>query len=150
MGGGPGATPQSRYKESAHRDQQKHQNAFLKTNFTSCLQCPPDRGLAATVLKRRRRHGLATSVALGDFLSLAVVEYWPATELRAFGLSSLDALLATLADELALELGKTAHHRQDQLTLRTGGVTPRIIERLEASAGSRLDADALIKLGRTL
>jgi len=46
-------------------------------------------------------------------LALTGVECGFTAESGAFGLGSFDTLLAALANELALELGESAHHGQD-------------------------------------
>jgi hypothetical protein len=54
----------------------------------------------------------------------------------SLGLGALDAILAALANELALKFGKAAHHGQDQLARGRGRVEPRIIEGTELGTGS--------------
>ena len=56
---------------------------------------------------------------------LAGIEHRLAAEHGAPGLGPLDAFVAALADELALELGKAAHDGEDQLAMERRGCRAR-------------------------
>jgi hypothetical protein len=49
-------------------------------------------------------------------------------------LSALAAFTSSCADQLALELGQAAKHREHQAPVRRGGVRPGILERTKARA----------------
>jgi hypothetical protein len=81
--------------------------------------------------------GRTLGVAVGNRAPLAFVESLWSTELGALALGPLDALLAALADQAALEFGNAAHDGQHQPADIGRGVAPRLAERYEAT-GERL------------
>src|SRR5262249_46876384 len=97
--------------------------ARLKPRHPGILtpQCAPDSCLANLVVDSKLAHCLASSVTFGNFPALTSVEYGLAAKYGALGFGSLDAFIAALADQLALELVKPAHHRGDQLPIRCRG-----------------------------
>src|SRR5215472_8169128 len=98
------------------------------------LKGPPDRRLAAFVLPRQLCHCLAGSIPLGNAPALAGIERGRPAELDALAPGPLDPLLATLADQAALELGNAAHDRHHQPTNVRGGVAPAFPEGNKATA----------------
>jgi hypothetical protein len=71
-------------------------------------QRSPDRGLADVVVPSQLCHRLAGGIALGKPLLLAGVQDSRTAELRTLALRTVNAGLAALPDQLALELGNSA------------------------------------------
>src|SRR5262249_56509969 len=92
---------------------------------------PADRGGVDGIGPRHIGHCLARVKALQRFLTLVRSHLAGTTELDATGLRTGTALARPRTDQLALELGKAAEHR-DQPTVRARGVRPGV---LEAPAG---------------
>src|SRR5215831_1225112 len=88
------------------------------------LKGPPYGRLAAFVLPRQLCHRLAGRVPLGNAPALAGIERSRLAEPGAPAPGPLDPLLAALADQVALELGNTAHDRHHQPTDVRGRVAP--------------------------
>jgi hypothetical protein len=77
-------------------------------------QRPPDRSLTNLIVARQLSHRFALGVTVGNHPFLARMEPVRTPELLALPLGPLNALLATLADQSALELGSmrcTAYQR---------------------------------------
>src|SRR5262249_5794034 len=66
-------------------------------------QRSPDRCLTAAVVKGKLAHSFASGVAFGNFPALTSVEHGLAAKHGALGFGSLDAFIAALANQLALE-----------------------------------------------
>jgi hypothetical protein len=90
-------------------------------------QCAPDGCLSNLVVDSKLAHGFASRVAFGNFPALTSIEHGLAAKHGTPGSGSLDALIAALANQLALELVKSAHHREDQLAMGCRGVEPWVI-----------------------
>jgi hypothetical protein len=80
-------------------------------------------------------HGFASRVAFGNFPALTSIEHGLAAKHGTLGSGSLDAFIASLANQLALELVKSAHHREDQLAMGRRGVEPWIVQCFDVGTG---------------
>ena len=67
------------------------------------MQRPPDRGFTL-ILACQLDHRLTRRIALGDHAALTVIPLGLAARLRAEPLGPRNALVSTLADQLAFEL----------------------------------------------
>jgi hypothetical protein len=79
-----------------------------ETSSTLSVQGAPDCGLTTVIVTSQGRHCFPLSVTLSDPSSLASIQHRLACEYRTTCQGSLDALIATLPDELALELVEPA------------------------------------------
>src|SRR4051794_26809686 len=114
---------------------------FVST--TSRMQGSKDGSHANIVLECQSRHALAVGMPFGDLAPLTGIQGRRSTKLLALRLGALDAFLASLADQLALELRHRPHDREDQLAVRRRRVEPAVLERLEHdAAGPQLVNDA--------
>jgi len=77
---------------------------------------------------RELGHRLAVGVALGNAFPLALIKHSLAPELGALGFGTVDAVLASLAYQAALELRDAAHGRQHQTTDVGRRVAPALTE----------------------
>jgi len=70
--------------------------------------------------------------ALESLLALIGGQLGRTAELHATGLRTGSAIACTSLDQLTLELGKTAQHRQHQPAVRRRRIRPSILEGFEA------------------
>ena len=80
-------------------------------------------------------HGFASRIAFGNFPARTSIEHGLAAKHGTLGSGSFDAFIAALANQLALELVKSAHHREDQLAMGRRGVEPWIVQCFDVGTG---------------
>jgi len=95
-------------------------------------QQPPDCGGINVVGASDISLRLATGQPLQCFPPLMRRHLARTTEAHAARLGALATLARAGADKLALELGEPTEHRQHQPAVRSRGVAPCVLERLEA------------------
>jgi hypothetical protein len=87
---------------------------------------PPDGDVAYTVGPRDIRLRLARSKPLDRLLALVGTQLRRTTKFHSTGLRSLPAITRAGTDQLALKLGNTGEHRNQQPTMCCRGVRPGI------------------------
>src|SRR6478735_4438324 len=97
------------------------------------LQRPPDRRFTALIVARQLCHRFPGGVALGDPSALTVIKRSRPAELRALSFGPLDPFFTPLADQVALELGNSAHDRHHQSAHVVFGVATAFTERDKAA-----------------
>src|SRR6516162_1452445 len=93
---------------------------------------PPDRGGINRIGASDIGHRLAGDQTLQRLLALMWRHLARPTEAHAAILRTLASLASARADQLTLELGKAAKHREHQAAVRRRGVGPGVLERAKA------------------
>jgi hypothetical protein len=87
---------------------------------------------------------LVTDIAARDGLAALVRrQLGRAAKQHTMRLGALTALAGTMNDQVALELGQPAQNRQDQATVRRGGVGPGVVQRPEGGVGLAEDVQQI-------
>jgi len=93
---------------------------------------PPDRGRINRIGPSNVGHRLAGGHTLQRLLALMRRHLARPTEAHAAILRTLASLASARADQLTLELGEAAEHREHQAAVRRRGVGPGVLERAKA------------------
>src|SRR5262249_27835550 len=96
---------------------------------------PLDSHVAHVVAQRDLAGRLTLIQARNGFTPLVRRQLRLGSELNAARLGPLTALVRPIEDQTSLEGRNAAQHSQKQFAMRRGGVEPRVVQRLECSAG---------------
>src|SRR5262249_62021114 len=96
---------------------------------------PVDRRWAHAIAARQLGLHSALSEPLDGFLALMGSERLRTSKTHAAGFGALPAVVRTRSDQLALEFGQAAEHRDHQLAVRRGRIRPEVMKRTEAGTG---------------